>query len=147
MCFGMPVFADRWRGDRLISLSMFLNVVRNVVVFFVISTNATDDDVNVIWDWLFIICWLFKTTCITFASDNNDFTFSKPNNSRQINRSKSYCRRRFNEFENFLFDVFKNRSLDFTIADLLYFKYFSFCSCFIQFVKNEEISEIYKRNY
>ena len=137
MCFEMSVFTDRRRDDRLSSSLMFIDVVEKIIVLFVISTNATNDD------WLFNIRWLFKTACITFVSDDSDFIFSKLDDSRRIDRLKSRCRRWFNEFINFLFDVFEDYSLSFTIADSLYFKYFSFC--FIRFVKNEKMSEIYKR--
>ena len=137
MCFEMSVFADRRRDDRLSNSSMLIDVVESAIAFLVISTNATNDN------WLFNICWLFKTTCITFVSDDNDFILSKLDDSRRVNRSKFRCRRRFSEFINFLFNAFENRFLDFTIADSWYFKYFNSCS--IQFIKNEKMSEIYKR--
>ena len=50
MCSGMSVFADRRRGDRLSSPSMLIDVVKGVIALLVIPTNATDDDVNAIWD-------------------------------------------------------------------------------------------------
>ena len=137
MCSEMSVFADRRRGDRLSSSLMLIDVVESAIVFLVISTNATNDD------WLFNICWLFKTACITFVSDDSDSILSKLDDSQWVDRSKSRCRRRFSEFVNFLFHASEDCSLNFTIANSLYFKYFS--SCFIRFVKNKEILEIYKR--
>ena len=41
MCFGMPVFADP---------SMLIDIVENIIILLAISTNATDDDVDAIWD-------------------------------------------------------------------------------------------------